>query len=80
MDTLRQALLEAIDAAPCSDRALAREAGLAHTTLIRIREGRLHATPAVLERVAAALERWSGQCGMAAEKLRAEQKRHSAGG
>jgi hypothetical protein len=81
MDSLRRVLLNAIDDAPCSDRALAREAGLAHSTLIRIRAGTLHATPAVAAKVAAALERWGERCNTAAGRLHSEiRKRHKAGG
>ena len=75
MARLRKALLEAIDSAPCSDRALAREAGLAHTTLVRIRAGTLNATPAIVDKVVEALERWGAQCSRAAERLRRERER-----
>jgi len=43
-------------------RALAREAGVPHTTLVRVRSGTLEASPAVAARVAATLERWSDLC------------------
>ena len=55
---VRNALLEALEAAPCSLRALAREAGVSHTALRRIRSGDLGATPAVASKVAAALEKY----------------------
>lgn len=75
MNSLRKALLDAIDSAPCSDRALARQAGVAHTTLVRIQAGTLNATPAIVDKVARALEEWGTACHSAAEQLRQESSK-----
>lgn len=72
MDRLRETLRAAIEAAPCSVRKLADQAGLAHTTLLRIQTGAMRPTPAVARKVAEALETWSEECGEAAARLRDE--------
>lgn len=67
---LTDAIRRALDLAPCSDRALAEEAGLAHSTLSRIRAGTRGASPAVALAIADALARWSEGCGEADVLLR----------
>ena len=62
MEDLQESLLAAIEEAPASMRALAREAGIPHSTLVRIRQGRLGVTPAVARAVADALQEWSTVC------------------
>ncbi len=64
--TLTEIVARAIADAPCSLRALAREAGVPHSTLIRIVNGERDATPAVARAVAEALRRWSDQCAASA--------------
>ena len=60
----------AIKAAPCSIRELAKQAGIPHTTLVRItREERL-ATLEVAERVAGALAEWGNRCLKEAQRVR----------
>ncbi len=60
--TLDAILRRAIQRAPCSMRALAREAGVSHTILAAIVSGRERATPRVAQQVARALERWGARC------------------
>jgi hypothetical protein len=69
---LTLALQDAIHRAPGSMRALAREAGVPHTTLVRVRSGALEASPAVVARVAATLEQWSELCKRHAFRLQQE--------
>ena len=52
----------AIKAAPCSLRELAKEAGVPHSTLVRIRSRQREATPEVSRRLAKALRSWSTRC------------------
>ncbi len=52
----------AIDAAPCSLRELARDAGVPHSTLVRIRSGEREATVDVAQRLARALRAWGTRC------------------
>ncbi len=63
---LTEIVARAVEDAPCSLRALAREAGVPHSTLIRIVNGERDATPAVARAVAEALRRWSDQCAASA--------------
>ena len=60
---------------PGTVRALARQAGVPHTTLVRIAAGELGASPMVAERVAAALDSWARSCSAGAEKLRLSLRR-----
>lgn len=59
----------ALDGAPCSLRALAREAGVSHVTLVRINGGEREATPVVAKAVADALARWARRCTVLSEGL-----------
>ena len=79
MNNIANALLEAIDSSPCSERALAHEAGIDHSLLVRIRQGTRGATPEVAGKVAAALEGWGDRCHSAARSLREELDRHQEG-
>jgi hypothetical protein len=63
-------MIEALKGAPCSMRALAREAGVSHALLQMVRDGRRTCTPQVAESVAVALERWGQECITAADRLR----------
>lgn len=62
---------QAIRRAPCSVRALAREAGVSHVLLAEIVAGRKRVTPRVAMLVARALERWGERCYKDAAKVRA---------
>jgi transcriptional regulator with XRE-family HTH domain len=70
MSHLEEALLQALERAPGSLRAIAREAGVPHSTLVRIKQGERGVTPEVAKAVADALRRWSGRCGSAEGLLR----------
>ncbi len=75
MDHLTDVVIQALRAAPCSLRALARTAGVSHVQLLHITQGKRRATPAVAQRVARALERWSEKCGRAAARIRQAKPR-----
>ena len=72
---LTNAVARAIERAPCSLRALANEAGLAPSTLSRIRSGKRSATPEVARAVAEALDRWGERCGELARSVRQAERR-----
>jgi hypothetical protein len=57
-DPLTAAVRRALRGAPCTTRALAVEADVPHSTLVRIAAGTRNATPAVALAVARALESW----------------------
>jgi hypothetical protein len=59
---LSDAVREAIEKAPCSLRRLAEDAEIPHSTLVRIRDGSLNASPAVVERLMGALAMWAERC------------------
>lgn len=61
---------QALDAWPGSLRSLARAAGLAHTTLLRIQTGGIEASALVIGQIADALELASVDCRRAARQLR----------
>lgn len=65
-DVLRRALAQA----PCSVRALAREAGLSPALLAMIASGERRLTPEAAEGLAAALDAWGERCVEAAALLR----------
>ena len=52
----------ALEIAPCSLRALARKAGVPHSTLVLIRQGKRQPTRAVAEALVGALLDWVEQC------------------
>ncbi len=62
----------AIRRAPCSLRALAREADVPHSTLVRIKQRTLNASPETARKLAAALQRWAEACRSAASDLRVD--------
>lgn len=62
MDPLSAAVTRALHEAPCSVRALAKEAGVPHSSLVRIQAGQLRATSEVAEAVAKGLRRWGDRC------------------
>lgn len=59
---LSLAVRDAVANAPATLRALAREAGVPHTTLVRVGAGEIEASPALAERLAAVFERWGEVC------------------
>ncbi len=67
---LHQTFIEALELAPSSIRALAREAGVPHSSLVRIRQGVLRVTPGVARAVAEALEGWGKRCSGSARGIR----------
>jgi predicted transcriptional regulator len=66
-DYLTGAVRRALEDAPCSVRALAKQAGVPHSTLVRIGDGSREATPAVAEAVARALRTWGKRCDQLAQ-------------
>ena len=60
----------AIERAPCSVKKLADAADVPQSTLSRIKDGILGATPDVAAKVAKALERWGNDCHKAANRIR----------
>ena len=66
---LTEIVARAVADAPCTLRALAREAEVPPSTLSRIVNGERDATPAVARAVAEALRRWSGQCATSAAAI-----------
>jgi len=68
---LVDAFVRALDAAPCSDRRLAREAGLSPALLSSIRNGTRDATPEAVQKIAEALARWGQNCTASADELKA---------
>jgi len=76
--TLDAILRRAIHRAPCSNRALAREAGVSHQMLAAIVAGRERATPRVARLVAAALDSWAARCAKDAAAVWAASSRHSS--
>lgn len=76
---LAEAIRWAVQSTPGSVRALAREAGVSHTLVLRICSGEREATPPVAAALAEALEWWAAACTLAARRLRraAEGKRRA---
>ena len=70
MTRLEEAFLKALEQAPGSLRAIAREAGVPHSTLVRIKRGQRGATVDMARAVADALGRWSSRCSTAEGLLR----------
>ena len=67
---LTRQVQRAIKAAPCSIRALAREAGVPQSTLVRIQSGERETTLAVATSIERALTNWGRDCTKAATTLR----------
>ena len=70
MDNLRAVIKEVLQRAPGSTRELARQAGLSHTALQRVRDGQMSLSPERLDALADALGRWSVDCSELAELVR----------
>ena len=70
MDRLTQAVANGIKAARLSLRLLARHAGVSHVQLFRIMRGERRATPAIADKVAKALRRYSKSLTKAAARIR----------
>ena len=69
-DRLGDAVRKALELAPSSLREIAGEAGVPHSTLVRIMSGERGATPEVAGAVAAALARWGRRCSQAERTIR----------
>ena len=69
----------AIKAAPCSIRELAKQAGIPHSTLVRIAREERMATADVAERVGKALAVWGNLCFKEAERLQNAAKSYRKG-
>ncbi len=69
--TLDTVIARAIRRAPCSIRALAREAEVSHAMLAAIVTGHERATRRVALKVARALETWAARCAGEAAAIRA---------
>jgi lambda repressor-like predicted transcriptional regulator len=78
VDPLTAAVRHALRDAPCSIRALAREAGVSHSTLVLINGGSLNASVEVADAVRRALLIWGERCGRLAGEI--AQKRNPKGG
>ena len=74
MDALA-AFKAALDAGPCSKRALVKAAGLKWTAVAMRIQRKSAPTPAMCEAVATALEKWSTECAASAKALRRAIKR-----
>jgi hypothetical protein len=76
VDPLTAAVRRALRDVPCSIRALAREAGVSHSTLVLIKGGSLNASVEVADAVSRSLFTWGERCGrMAAEITQKRNKR-----
>lgn len=69
MERARAVLRTVLEDAPGSIRELAREAGLAHVTLIQVRDGDRNLTRERWADLVAALRRWEDRCGHLADEL-----------
>lgn len=72
MERLASALVRALEEAPLSLRAIAREAGLSHSTLVLIAKGKMKPTPKVARAVSVALLQLGGRCVAAADRIERE--------
>lgn len=66
---MNEPLRRVLDDAPFSIRALAREAGVSHGLLTKIRDGERRLTEETREALVAALRRWGEQCNELADQL-----------
>jgi hypothetical protein len=64
MDPLTKAVQTAIQHAPCSMRALAKQAGVPHSTLVRVNNDEMPASRVVAGKVMLALEQLVVCCNM----------------
>jgi transcriptional regulator with XRE-family HTH domain len=67
---LGEAVRQALELVPCSDRALAMLAGVPPSTISRVRAGERGATRDVTIQLADALSRWAAECAKAETILR----------
>lgn len=58
-EEIAQAVRDALEKVPCSDRALALKAGVSQSTVYRIRTGERGCSPDVAEALADALAEWA---------------------
>lgn len=65
-----EAVREALQRFPCSERALARTAGISRSTLSKIRLGERGVSSAIVKRIADALATWGEDCAEAERILR----------
>lgn len=79
IDAVTTAVRQALRHAPCSTRALAKEAGVPHSTLVRIVAGSRNATAAVGRKVARALYLWAERCEGLANAVAEAAKVHGKG-
>ena len=70
-NVLTEAVVDAIKSWPFSGRALARAAGVSHTTLQRLLRGEVRATPATAQGILTALEEGSAQLSELSQRIRA---------
>lgn len=75
-DQLGEVVRGLLDQVPCSDRALAQEAGVPQSTISRIRTGERGCTPEVAGALADALKRWGERCEAAEAELRRALEEH----
>lgn len=78
-DPLTSAVRRALKDAPCSMRALAREAGISHANLVRIIAGSRPATQGVADAVASALRTWGERCSRLADAVESVPKSDQRG-
>jgi hypothetical protein len=77
---LAQAVIEALDALPCSDRNVALRANVPPSTITRIRKGEVGASPAVAQAILDAAGDMKAGCTEAERTLRRALRRHEKGG
>ncbi len=66
---VQRVMKEVIAGMPGTIRALARESGIDHSVLVKVRAGKLNLSPAAAAAVIKALRKWSRDCDRLAEKL-----------
>ena len=69
MDAHTRAVVRALERAPCSLRALAREARVSHVWLVQIQKGRRPVSAATAAKIAHALRLWAATCGRLAAAI-----------
>lgn len=73
-EELREAIRRVLEEAPGSIRALAREAGVDHSTLLKERDGKRSVPEHRAADLAAALRRWAERCERLADSLDPEEE------
>jgi lambda repressor-like predicted transcriptional regulator len=74
------AVCRALRDAPCSLRALAREAGVSHSTLVLIKGGSLDASLGVADALTVALRTWGERCTKLADGVERAARSWKKGG